>query len=319
MRSKLFKIFSVLVAVIIVFSCFCIAVGASTVYKLSINQPLADEYSGYIEYLIQTTNGTILPFVTFWHITGSTPTTNIDVSIPKVDVTVSENRILLSATYISSSDINDWYFKVSGGSVNGYGGVSYWSYGSGGNNYVNWNGYIGTGTVLSYKIYGNFDRESSSISAGTMNWDISYSETSILYDAILIMADSISGSNSAIIENATENADKIQQNQNENTDKLLNGDEDLDSSGETDKVDGTIGGIDDATDSALGGKSDEDIQNEVSGALDTDDLDIDWTKANRMSTFYDRCLKAFGSEYSTLLLLSLILGLSAFLIGRRYG
>lgn len=126
--------------------------------------------------------------------------------------------------------------------------------------------------------------------------------------------------NQQIINNQNENTDKIISNQNENTDKILNGDEDLDSSGETDKVDGALGDVDDATNNALGGKSDEDVQAEVSGAIDAEKLDsIDLTKAKRMSTFYDRCLVVFGKDYNSLLLLSLILGLSAFLIGRRYG
>ena len=123
-----------------------------------------------------------------------------------------------------------------------------------------------------------------------------------------------------IISNADKNAAEIQQNQDENTDKILNGDSDLDSSSETDKVDGAVGDIDEATDEALGGKSEAEIEAEVSGALDPKQLgNIDVTKAKRMSTFYDRCLKSFGIDYNSLLLLSLILGLAAFLIGRRYG
>ena len=123
-----------------------------------------------------------------------------------------------------------------------------------------------------------------------------------------------------IIDNADKNAAEIQQNQDENTDKILNGDSDLDSSGETDKVNGAVGDVDGATDEALGGKSEAEIEAEVSGALDPKQLgNIDVTKAKRMSTFYDRCLKSFGTDYNSLLLLSLILGLAAFLIGRRYG
>lgn len=125
---------------------------------------------------------------------------------------------------------------------------------------------------------------------------------------------------SDIQANADKNASQIQQNQDKNTDKILNGDSDLDSSGETNKVNGTVGGIDDATDEALGGKSEAEIQSEVDGALDPKQLgNIDVTKAKRMSTFYDRCLKSFGTAYNSLLLLSLVLGLGAFLIGRRYG
>lgn len=124
-----------------------------------------------------------------------------------------------------------------------------------------------------------------------------------------------------ITSNADKNASDIQANQDKNTDKILNGDSNLDSSGETNKVNGTVGDIDSVTDEALGGKSDAEIQGEVEGALDWNKIgnSLDFEKAQRMSTFYDRCLTVFGSKYNSLLLLSLILGLAAFLIGRRYG
>lgn len=126
---------------------------------------------------------------------------------------------------------------------------------------------------------------------------------------------------SDIQANADKNANEIKANQDKNTDKILNGDTDLDSSGETDKVNGAVGDVDGATDEALGGKSETEIQGEVDGALDWNKIgnSVDFEKAQRMSTFYDRCLTVFGSKYNSLLLLSLILGLAAFLIGRKYG
>ena len=111
--------------------------------------------------------------------------------------------------------------------------------------------------------------------------------------------------------------DELKANQDKNTDKILNGDEDLDTSEQTGAVDGTVGGIDNATDEALGGKSDEEIQEEINSAL-SGDIGLDFTKANRISNFFDDLLTAFGASYKSLLLLSLSLGLAAFLIGRRY-
>lgn len=122
-----------------------------------------------------------------------------------------------------------------------------------------------------------------------------------------------------IISGIDKSTDEVIKNQEENTDKILNGDEDLDSSGQTDKVDGTIGGIDGATSDAMGGKTDEEVQAEVESSLDTDKIGLDFNKANRISSFFDNLLNAFGSSYKALLLLSLSLGLAAFLIGRRYG
>lgn len=123
----------------------------------------------------------------------------------------------------------------------------------------------------------------------------------------------------AIIDNQNENAQAIQENQDKNTDKILNGDEDLDVSDKTGAVDGSVGDMENATDEALGGKSDDEINEEISGALDSDKIDIDMTKAARVSGFFDKLLTSFGASYQSLLLLSLSLGLGAFLIGRRYG
>lgn len=111
---------------------------------------------------------------------------------------------------------------------------------------------------------------------------------------------------------------QIIQNQNNNTDKILDGDEDLDSSGDTGKVSGSIDNVDDAKDGALGGKSDKEIQAEINSALDSDKIGLDFTKAGRISNFFDNLLNAFGSGYKTLLMLSLSLGLAGFLIGRRW-
>lgn len=117
--------------------------------------------------------------------------------------------------------------------------------------------------------------------------------------------------------NQDKNSAAIQQNQDKNTDKILNGDEDLDTSEQTGAIDGTVGGIDDATSDALGGKSDAEIQAEIDGAL-SGDIGLDMNKAGRISGFFDDLLDAFGADYKSLVLLSLSLGLAAFLIGRRY-
>lgn len=93
----------------------------------------------------------------------------------------------------------------------------------------------------------------------------------------------------------------------------------MDVSGQTGAVDGSVGDMESATDEALGGKSDEEISEEINNALDSDKVDIDFEKAGRLSSFFDNLLNCFGSPYETVLLLSLSLALGAFLIGRRYG
>ena len=120
-------------------------------------------------------------------------------------------------------------------------------------------------------------------------------------------------------------AQSVIDNQDKNTDKILYGDSDLDASGETGKINGSVGNVDGAKNDALGGKSDADVNAEVAGAIDKEKVNgIIYTEdgVNRFakfSNFYDRFLNAFGSDYNSLLLLSLTLGLAAFLIGKRYG
>lgn len=103
-------------------------------------------------------------------------------------------------------------------------------------------------------------------------------------------------------------------NQNENADKIMNG-----WSGGSSVDNSTAGDFEQAESNALGGKSDAEIQSEVNNALDFDMGSLDWGSSRKLNVFMDGCLTAFGSKYMTLLLLALTLGLSAFLIGRRYG
>ena len=71
-------------------------------------------------------------------------------------------------------------------------------------------------------------------------------------------------------------------------------------------------------DEALGGKSDEEIQQEVDNALSFDTDTLDKNAAKSMSDFFDDLLNVFGADYQALLMLALSLALAAFIIGRRY-
>lgn len=83
-------------------------------------------------------------------------------------------------------------------------------------------------------------------------------------------------------------------------------------------IDGEINDIESAENEALGGKSDEQIQQDVDNALDYDIDSIDQDAASAISGFFDDLLTCFGSSYESVLLLSLTLGLASFIIGRRY-
>lgn len=164
------------------------------------------------------------------------------------------------------------------------------------------------------RFYGLVDIPWSSSNWGSSDYVFVYGQDSVLNQKLDGILGAIQESNS----NADKNASDIQANQDKNTDKVLNGDEDLDVSDKTGAVDGSVGDIESATDNALGGKSDEEIQDEISSALDSDSLDLDFNKAGRISAFFDGLLNCFGDDYKSVLLLSLSLGLGAFLIGRRY-
>lgn len=69
---------------------------------------------------------------------------------------------------------------------------------------------------------------------------------------------------------------------------------------------------------ALGGKSDEEIQQEVDNALSFDVGSLDSSATGSMSGFFDDLLGVFGADYQALLMLALSLGLAAFILGRRY-
>ena len=69
---------------------------------------------------------------------------------------------------------------------------------------------------------------------------------------------------------------------------------------------------------ALGGKSDEEIANDVNSALSFDVGALDSNAQAGVSGFFDGLLVVFGADYQALMMLALSLGLAAFIIGRRY-
>ena len=121
-----------------------------------------------------------------------------------------------------------------------------------------------------------------------------------------------------IVDNNNANTDKIIENDNANTDKLINGDGGSYATDDADNANNTVSDITDAENAALGGKTDEEIQQDIDNALDFDGDSLDYNSAQRVSWLFDGLLNCFGSDYETLLFLSLTLGLAAFLIGRRW-
>lgn len=85
--------------------------------------------------------------------------------------------------------------------------------------------------------------------------------------------------------------------------------EDLDNAGEQ------MGNLEN---DALGGKTDEEIANDVNSALSFDVGTLDADAQAGISGFFDGLLVCFGADYQALMMLALSLGLAAFIIGRRY-
>ena len=116
-----------------------------------------------------------------------------------------------------------------------------------------------------------------------------------------------------IIDSQNRNAQQQIAADKENTDKIINGWVGADS-----VDDGTADDFANAEDAALGGKSDDEIQSEINNALNFDIGVFDTVKVGKIHSLFDDVLNATGA-WQSLFVLSLTLGLGAFLIGRRYG
>lgn len=133
-----------------------------------------------------------------------------------------------------------------------------------------------------------------------------------------------------IIQNQSQNANEIMENQNENTQSIIDAQQQA-TQEQTDEItngwqgadsvdDGTTDDLKNAEDAALGGKTDEEIQEEISGALEFDfDSFTGSGGFNRVRVLFGNVYNALGTSWQSLFLLSLTIGLGAFLIGRRYG
>lgn len=116
-----------------------------------------------------------------------------------------------------------------------------------------------------------------------------------------------------IIDNQNSNTQAEIEADKENTEQITEGWEGADNID-----DSTANNYKDSESAALGGKTDAEIQNEVNSALDFDIGAFDSVKVGKIHNLFDRVLEVTGG-WQSLFVLSLTLGLGAFLIGRRYG
>ena len=120
-----------------------------------------------------------------------------------------------------------------------------------------------------------------------------------------------------IINNQDANTDKITGSIEDSTDQITNGWETDDDT--ADKTDDAVNSLGSAEDEALGGKSDEEIKEEVNDALGQVTFpDQKPDNIIQVGIVFNDLLDAFGMQYQSLLILALSLGLGAFLVGRQY-
>lgn len=337
MRKKFSKFICVFTVIIVTLFSFTLPVSAETgtVYTIAYQQPQASNYDGYMEVLlVNPGNGVYQVYTYYWCLGNYTQSTTEEVIFPQMNLRVTSTSIDYSYSVKASASSDSFYFTLLTGYVrSGDSAYTHDYNGSGGSLAVNGSFWVAPWlNIVGVKVYGNgvLTADSTDVYNGG-SWSIVYGGDNALYSELEQIKSILSQqSNNDIIANADKNANniqsnadknasQIQQNQDKNTDKILNGDSDLDSSGETGKVDGALGDIDGATNNAMGGKNEAQVKAEINNALDPDKIGLDFSKANRLSVFFDDTLSAFGSSYKSLLLLSLALGLGAFLIGRRYG
>lgn len=125
------------------------------------------------------------------------------------------------------------------------------------------------------------------------------------------------GNFTALVPGKTQ-ADKIGDKIDENTDKFINGNGTELAPDHNKDMDDKSNQMKDLENGALGGKTDEQIQQEVDNALSFDTGSLDGNASQKMSGLFDGLLVVFGVDYQSLLMLALSLGLAAFIIGRRY-
>ncbi len=308
LNKKLFKIGTVFLIIVCSFSLiFAFPVSALTTYYMTYDKPSADDYSGYMEVLLS--DGGVITF--FFKIVSFG--TNIKY-LPYGEVYVTSSSLSVKF-YIggSSGEVGQANVHL----VDGFMATSGYNYIHHSELYEDYtlNCYIQSGlTVKQVKLYGFLQPSysSSSFVNGVSDWVVSYGSNYTISNQLNTIIGSLQQQNNDIIANADKNADEIQANADKNTNEITQGGKDYDSID-----DSTANDFSNAEQEALGGKTDTQIQAEVNDALNGGSSGLDFTKANKISNFFNNCMSSFGIE--TLVLFSLCMGLGAFIIGRRYG
>lgn len=243
-KKKIFKILSVLVAVIIAFSSFIVSVSAVTEdengYYFNIQQPVANSNSGYIEIVTENWGPMLIYFnASFQH---SFHENNVNDGAFNFYARVENNCLVIRNQgqigavdgYNNTQYLVIWGFFVRPDGVTGWRTTSY-DQGTGLSNTFNIN-LTNPGAIIKARGY-NCNLNSLGLSENNNFKPFVYGSDTALYNQMKVMEELIRSSiagNQAIINNADKNASniqsnadknasQIQQNQDKNTNKVING------------------------------------------------------------------------------------------------
>lgn len=150
---------------------------------------------------------------------------------------------------------------------------------------------------------------------GTLDFDLSVADPDAYYTEQII--DQIETSTDKITGSIDDSTGQIVGELDEIQSDIKGDDWTSPAPGKDDELNGAMSDYDDAYNEAVGGKSDQEIVDEVSGQVDYDYGALDQQSVSGVTGFLSDLLDSFGADYKSLLMLSLTIGLAVYVIGRR--
>lgn len=332
LRKKIFKILSVLVAVIVAFSSFIFSVSAATEdsngYYFTIQQPVANSNSGYIEMITENWGPLLVYFNASFQYNFHE--NNVTDGAFNFYATVENNLLIIrNQGQISAVDgfNNTQYLSIWGFYITPAGWIDwrYSSYGDTSLSYPNNTFRVGLGNAGRIIKARGYNCNLDSLGVESDFKPFVYGSDTSLYNEMKVLEDLLRQGivgNQAIIDNANQNASQIQsnadknasqiqQNQDKNTDKVVNGWE------QEDEIDTTVTDDYAAKDKELMDSTEQGRSSAVSvfnsfGSLFQSDGHL-YKGLLAVSAVFTQFLKI--DWLSSLLNFSLAIGIFAFVIG----
>lgn len=313
MKTKILKISSVFVAVIIAFSCFTFSISADTgtVYAISHQKPNANNYDGYLEVLMKNpSQGGLQVYTYYWNISGFSYNTNDTTVFPVMYFRISSSSITFDYLFSAGNSDDDFYFGLLYGFVRSVDGAYIYDYqGSSSSNCISGNFWVPEWLeVIGVKVYGNGVISNSHLGSDNGgSWSVVYGADNVLYNQLEIIKTIL----------AAQNNNDIIVNQDKNTDRIIN-------SG-SDKAQPDFGAANTQLDSTTAEMQAVENGYKIDEAATTQELNkgsafISSTDMQRASVQVKSWIEEFASEnkvFSSFLVAALCLGLCFWVIGRK--